>query len=228
LKTTIAIACYNECSTISEVISQAKSLYIDKEIIIVDNCSTDGTREILQSVDDDLIRIILQPKNFGVGRSAQLLIKLADSDYFHGPGADLEYEMTDVFQMREKLEKNTLDAVFGSRLIGSKKSILQLIRERPFWLGTIVATFLINLIYNKRFTDVIGTKLIRTDVIKSLGCKADNQAFEFELVSRLCKNGYKIEEIPVYYKPRTAEEGKTIKWWDMIYAIKKILTVSLS
>ena len=77
----------------------------------------------------------------------------------------------------------------------AKKSILQLLRERPFWLGTIVATFLINLIYNKRFTDVIGTKLIRTDVIKSLGCKADNQAFEFELVSRLCKNGYKIEEI---------------------------------
>tara|TARA_B100000315_G_scaffold216074_1_gene215712 strand:+ start:272 stop:958 length:687 start_codon:yes stop_codon:yes gene_type:complete len=228
LKTTIAIACYNECSTISEVISQAKSLYIDKEIIIVDNCSTDGTREILQSVDDDLIRIILQPKNFGVGRSAQLLIKLADSDYFHGPGADLEYEMTDVFQMREKLEKNTLDAVFGSRLIGSKKSILQLIRERPFWLGTIVATFLINLIYNKRFTDVIGTKLIRTDVIKSLGCKADNQAFEFELVSRLCKNGYKIDEVPVYYKPRTVQEGKTIKWWDMFNAIRKILTVSLS
>ncbi len=228
MKTTIAIACYNECSTISEVISQAKSLYIDKEIIIVDNCSTDGTREILQSVDDDLIRIILQPKNFGVGRSAQLLIKLADSDYFHGPGADLEYEMTDVFQMREKLEKNTLDAVFGSRLIGSKKSILQLIRERPFWLGTIVATFLINLIYNKRFTDVIGTKLIRTDVIKSLGCKADNQAFEFELVSRLCKNGYKIDEVPVYYKPRTVQEGKTIKWWDMFNAIRKILTVSLS
>ena len=194
----------------------------------MDNCSTDGTREILQSLNDKSIKVILQPKNYGVGRSAQILIKLADSDYFHGPGADLEYKMTDVIPMIKKLENDNLDAVFGSRLLNVKnKSKLQLVKERPFWLGSIISTFLINKFYKRNFTDVIATKLIKTEILKDLGCVSDNQAFEFELVSRLCKKGYKIGEVPVYYKPRTVEEGKTIKWWDMFSAIIVMIRVKL-
>lgn len=194
----------------------------------MDNCSTDGTREILQSLNDKSIKVILQPKNYGVGRSAQILIKLADSDYFHGSGADLEYKMTDVIPMIKKLENDNLDAVFGSRLLNVKnKSKLQLVKERPFWLGSIISTFLINKFYKRNFTDVIATKLIKTEILKDLGCVSDNQAFEFELVSRLCKKGYKIGEVPVYYKPRTVEEGKTIKWWDMFSAIIVMIRVKL-
>lgn len=146
MKTSIVIPCFNERKTIAEAIEQAKQLEINKEIIVIDNCSTNGTREILQRLNDDSIRIVLQPQNYGVGRSAKLAIRMAKSDYFYGPGADLEYKMTDVLSMIKKLEDENLDAVFGSRLLNeNNKSKLQLIKERPFWLGSFISTFLINL-----------------------------------------------------------------------------------
>jgi hypothetical protein len=104
---------------------------------------------------------------------------------------------------------------------------LELIKERPYWLGSIIGTALINLLYRKSFTDIIATKLIKVNILKELGCEANNQAFEFELVSRLCKKGYKIGEVPVDYKPRTHKEGKTIRAFDMIPAILAILRVKI-
>ncbi|MDI6839393.1 MAG: glycosyltransferase family 2 protein [bacterium] len=228
MKTTILIGCFNEKRTIAQAIQEAKQLKIDKEIIVIDNCSTDGTREILKSIDDGSIRMVFQPKNYGAGRSGRLGMRMAKGDYFYAQGADLEYKMTDVLTMIKKLEDENLDAVFGSRLLNVKnKSKLQLIKERPFWLGSIISTFLINKFYHRNFTDVIAPKLIKTDILKNLGCVSDNQALEFELVSRLCKKGYKIGEVPVYYKPRTAKEGKKVKWFDMIYAIIAMIRVKL-
>ncbi|MFA5276504.1 MAG: glycosyltransferase family 2 protein, partial [Candidatus Omnitrophota bacterium] len=84
-----------------------------------------------------------------------------------------------------------------------------------------------NLFYRRDLTDIIATKLIKTDILKGLGCRADNQAFEFELVSKLCKRGYKIGEAPVWYKPRTHKEGKTIKAFDMLPALWAILKVRI-
>lgn len=228
MKTTISISCFNEKATIANAIQEAKQLEIDKEIIVIDNCSTDGTRDILKSLDDGSIRIVFQPQNYGAGHSGKVAMGIAKGDYIYAPGADLEYKMADVLIMIKKLEDEKLDAVFGSRLLNIKdKSKFQLIRERPAWLGAIVATFLINKFYHRNFTDVIATKLIKTDILKNLGCVSDNQAFEFELVSRLCKKGYKIGEVPVYYKPRTIKEGKTIRWWDMIPAVIAMVRVKL-
>jgi hypothetical protein len=134
--------------------------------------------------------------------------------------------MSDVYKMFEKLEKEKLDAVFGSRLLERKgTSLFKLIKERPYWLGSIISTFLTNLFYGRNFTDIIATKLIKTDILKGLGCRADNQAFEFELVSRLCKKGCRIGEVPVWYMPRTHKEGKTIKATDMIPALCEIFRV---
>ena len=102
-----------------------------------------------------------------------------------------------------------------------------MIKERPFWLGTIIATFLINLLYGKHFTDIIGSNLIKTSILKKLNCKANSQAFAFELVSKLCRGGYKTGEIPIFYRPRTHKEGKTIKAMDMIPALLIILKVKI-
>ena len=229
MKLTILIGCLNEKLTIFKAIEQAKAINIDKEIIVIDNCSTDGTREMLEGLKNykDL-SVVFHSKNMGAGYSACEGIKLAQSEYFYGPGADLEYKMDDVYKMIDKLEKGNLDAVFGSRLANRKNvSRFELIKERPYWLGTIIATFLINLLYRKNFTDIIAIKLIKTDILKKLGCKARNQAFEFELVSKLCKGGYSIGEVPVYYKPRTHKEGKTIRVLDMIPAILAILRVKV-
>lgn len=227
MKLAIIICCFNEKSTILKAIEEAKQINIDKEIIVVDNCSTDGTREILQdSKEDRSLKIILHHRNFGAGYSTREAISLASGNYSYAPGADLEYKMTDVYRMIEKIEKENLDVVFGSRLADKRhRSKVSLIKERPYWLGSIIATFLINLFYRRKFTDVIATKLIKTDILKGLNVKASNQAFEFELVSKLCKKGYKIGEIPISYKPRSYKEGKTIKAIDMIPALMVILKV---
>ncbi len=229
MKLTIFIACFNEKPTILKVIEQAKAINIDKEIIVIDNCSTDGTKEILEGLKDDRgLKIIFHSKNMGAGYSAGEGINLAGGDYFYSPCADLEYKMEDVYKMMEKMEGEKLDIVFGSRILDRKDvSKFKLVKERPYWLGTIIATFLVNLLYGKNFTDIIATKLIKTDILKRLGCKANNQAFEFELVSNLCKKGYKIGEVSVWYKPRTHKEGKTIRAFDMLPAILAILRVKI-
>ena len=230
MKLTILIACFNEKPTILKAVEQAKSINIDKEVIIIDNCSTDGTREILESLKGDgSLRIVLHSKNMGAGYSACEGISLARGEYFYSPCADLEYRMEDVYKMVEKADSEKLDIVFGSRLL-DKQDIpkIRLIKERPYWLGTIITTFLINLLYRRNFTDIIATKLMRSDILKELGCEAGNQAFEFELVSRLCKRGYKIGEVPVWYKPRTHKEGKTIRALDRVPALWAILKVKFS
>lgn len=227
MKLTIMILCFNERTEISRTIELAKGINLDKEILIIDNYSTDGTRELLKSFQPDRgLKIVLHDKNMGVGYSACEGIALAQGEYLYAPGADLEYKMEDVYKMMEKTETERLDGVFGSRLL-DKKDVprLKLIKERPYWLGSIIGTFLINLFYGRKFTDIIATKLIKTKILKDLGCQAWSQAFEFELVSRICKKGFKIAEVPVWYKPRTHKEGKTIRAIDMIPALWVILKV---
>lgn len=227
MKLTIVIGCFNEKPTILKAIEQAKAINIDKEIIVIDNCSTDGTKEILQGLlEDKDLKIILHPKNFGAGYTGIEGIQLAKGDYIFQPGADLEYRMDDVYKMIELIEGDNLDAVFGSRLTQRRgESIWQLIKERPFWLGTIIGTFMVNLLYGRKFTDIIAVKLIKVEIVRKLNCRANSQAFEFELVSRLCKAGYKIGEVGVWYKPRSRKEGKTISAFDMLPAMLAILKV---
>jgi glycosyltransferase involved in cell wall biosynthesis len=227
MKLTILIGCFNEKATILKAIEQAKEINIDKEIIVTDNCSVDGTKEILETLKNDkALKIIFHSKNMGVGYSGSEGIYLAKGNYFYAPGADLEYKMSDVYKMIEKLESENLDAVFGSRLLDKKIiSLCRLIKERPHWLGSIISTFLVNLLYGRDFTDVIATKLVKTDILKSLNMKSNGQAFEFELVSRLCKKKLKIKEVPVWYSPRTEKEGKKIKAIDIIPALISIFKI---
>ena len=227
MKLTILIGCFNEKSTILKAIEQAKEINLDKEIIVIDNCSTDGTREVLEGLKNDkALKIILHSKNMGAGYSAIECINLACGEFLYGPGADLEYKMEDVYKMIDKIKREDLDAVFGSRLLERREiSRYQLIKERPYWLGTLIATFLINILFGKSFTDVIGTNLVKTSVLKDMNCKYSSQAFTFELVSKLCKENCKIGEVPIWYKPRKHKDGKTIKVLDMIPALFTIFKV---
>ncbi|MCX5694160.1 MAG: glycosyltransferase family 2 protein [Candidatus Omnitrophica bacterium] len=227
MKLSILLLCLNEKATIAKAIEQAKQITIDKEIIVIDNYSTDGSRELLKAYQQDKqVRVVLHEKNMGPGFSMREGISLSQGEYFYAPGGDLEYEMNDVYKMFEKLINEKQDGVFGSRLLVKQGvSKLALIRERPYWLGTMIATFLINLLYGRHFTDIIATKLIKTNILQGLRCQASNQSFEFEMVSMICKNRFRIAEVPVGYKPRTHKEGKTIKVLDMLPAILVILKI---
>jgi len=229
MKLTVFIGCFNEKPTILKAIAEARALKVEKEIIVIDNCSTDGTRQILEGLKNDpQLKIILHAQNMGAGYSAEEAISLAKGDYFYGPGADLEYTMSDVYKMIQELEENNLDAILGSRILNRKGvSTWQLIKERPYWLGSIIATSIINFFYNKKFTDVIGITLVKTQILRKLDCQANSQAFAFELVSRLCKYRYKTGEVHLNYKPRTRKEGKTIRAIDMLPALWVMLRVKL-
>ena len=225
MKLSIIVTCFNEKNTILKAIDEARKLSFKKEIIIVDNCSTDGSRELLQNLKDDNIRIIFQPKNYGYGQSVKTGASLSSGDYIYVHYSDLEYDIECAKRMMDIAETKNLDVVFGSRLFDNKKSVAALIRERPYYLGTIATTFLINFLYGKKFTDIIGTRLYRTSSFKKLNIKSVGMDFDFEVVSRVCKAGLSLEEVPVSYKPRSSREGKKIKPLDIVPAILTIFKV---
>lgn len=229
MKLSVIVTCFNEKDTILKAIQDAMSLEIDKEIIIIDNYSTDGSREMLKNIDDGSVKVVFQPKNYGFGESVKKGASLAKGEFIYVHYSDLEYNIECVYRMLEIAEKESVDVVFGSRFYG--KNIyerLQLTKKRPFYLGTLITTFLINLFYGKKFTDIIGTRFYRTASFRKLSIESSNIAFDFEVVSRLCKAGYRILEVPVLYKPRSSREGKKVKAADIIPALTAIFKVKFT
>ncbi len=224
MKLTVVVTVYNEKNTIVRAIEEAKKIQLDKEIIVIDNCSTDGTREILRSLNDSTIKVVYQSMNYGYGTSVVTGANLARGEYLFIHNSDLEYDPVCVYEMLDVAEKENLDVVFGSRLISRRNgSVFKIIKERPFYLGTIIVTFLINLLYGRNFTDIIGNRLYRTASLKKLNPQEPAIGFDFEVVSKLCKYGYKIKEMPVKYFPRS--KGKKVKAYDIIPAVLTILNV---
>jgi dolichol-phosphate mannosyltransferase len=228
MKLTVIVTVYNEVKTILRAIEDVKKLNMEKEIIVVDNCSTDGTRELLQKLKDDEITIVYQPKNYGYGQSVKTGARMATGEFIYVQYSDLEYDIECVERMLKLIEDKNLDAVFGSRLYGKRKtpaSIIAVIRERPYYLGTLVTTFLTNLFYRKNFTDIIGTRCYRTSSFRKIDIESSGIAFDFEVVSKLCKSNFKIEETPVSYVPRSSRQGKKVKVLDIIPAVNAMFKV---
>ena len=145
MKLTVIITVFNEKKTILAAIEAIKNISVEKQIIIVDNCSTDGTKELLKNLNDNSLQIVYQPENYGYGKSVITGMNLAKGKYLFVHYSDLEYDPICVYEMLELAEKENLDAVFGSRLFNrSNESRLKIIKERPFNLGTIITTILTN------------------------------------------------------------------------------------
>lgn len=225
---TIVVTVFNEKDTIIESIRQVEALKLDKEIIIVDNHSTDGTRELLKNYASDSIHIVFQDKNHGYGQSIITGCDMAKGKYLYVHNSDLEYDPSYVHEMIACAEREDCDAIFGSRLASSNKSRITIIRERPYYLASIISTFMINTFYNKSFTDIIGSKFYRTSALRELYPISDRTiTFDFEVVSKLCKRDYRIKEIPVSYNPRSSKEGKKIKMFHSIPAVIAMLKAKL-
>lgn len=228
MKLTVIITVYNESGTIIRAIEEAKGLDIDKEIIVIDNCSTDGTREILKELNDSSLKIIYQPRNYGYGQSVKTGVSLARGEFIYVHYSDLEYDIECVHRMLRLAEEKGLDAVFGSRLYGKIKSIfsvIAIVKKRHYYLGTLITTFLINLFYGRKFTDIIGTRFYRTSSFKKLNIESTGISFDFEVVSKICKKGFRIGETPVSYIPRSSRQGKKVKAIDIFPAVMAILKV---
>lgn len=220
----IIIPCFNEKDYIEIVIEKILKLQnIAKEIIIVDDHSTDGTREILeQKLKNKVSKIIFSPKNQGKGSAIKLGIEHATGDIILIQDADLEYDPNDYHQLLAPFIDNDADAVYGSRFIDNKK------RRVIYFLNTIankILTFLTNCFLNLNFTDVeTGYKLFKRELVQDINIKEKGFGFEIELTMKLARKNIKFYEVGVSYSGRSYQEGKKIKkrhFFEAIYCIFK-------
>jgi glycosyltransferase involved in cell wall biosynthesis len=222
-KLTVVIPVYNERGTVMTVLEKVKALPVSKEIIVIDNLSTDGTRELLETVSDPEIRVVLQSKNLGKGTSVKLGFAMAKGEWVIIQDADLEYEPSDILRLLEHAEKAGEVAVFGSRLLtGNPQGML------AFFIGRVVLNLIFRLLFGARTTDVATCyKLVRSDIAKRLRLRCSGFDLDFELASALRRLGYNIAEVPITYRPRTIAEGKKIRPMDGIKAIATMLRVRI-
>jgi glycosyltransferase involved in cell wall biosynthesis len=221
VKVTIIVTVYNEIKTIIQAIDDVRTLNVEKEIIVIDNCSTDGTRELLRSIEDDSFKVVFQDKNYGFGKSIETGISLAKGEYIFVQFSDLEYDHTKCIDMIRLAENNNYDAVFGSRIkdILKTRSRWSLIKERPACLASVISTYLVNRWYGYNFTDIIGAKLYRTSSVKKIQIDTYGMGFEFEHVSKMCRRRFRIGEVNIDYWPRTNSKEKKIKPYHMLNAV---------
>jgi len=222
-KLTVVIPVYNERGTVMTVLEKVKALPVSKEIIVIDNLSTDGTRELLETVSDPEIRVVLQSKNLGKGTSVKLGFAMAKGEWVIIQDADLEYEPSDILRLLEHAEKAGEVAVFGSRLLtGNPQGML------AFYIGRVVLNLIFRLLFGARTTDVATCyKLVRSDIAKRLRLRCSGFDLDFELASALRRLGYNIAEVPITYRPRTIAEGKKIRPMDGIKAIATMLRIRI-
>jgi len=226
---TFLIPVFNEVKTVKKAIEETINLNIsNKEIIIIDNGSTDGTPEIIKDYKDhENIKIILQKKNLGFGNSIREGFLQSSKEFIYLQFGDLEYDINTSLEMLKKTQEQNLDAMFGSRLknLNNFTQLCKTTLNNPAYLATLICTFLINFFYNKNFTDIIGAKLYRKETVKNVLPKTSGQGFDFELVSFLCKRNLNVNEIFINYKPRENFSDKKIKFYHMFNAIYGILKV---
>jgi len=223
-KLSVIICCYNERPTILEVIKATQAVNLgpawEREIIVVDNYSTDGTRELLQTIKDPEIRVIFHERNMGKGMSIRTGIAHMTGDYMLIQDADLEYDPQEHVAFTQYALQCRAAAVFGSRVLGG-----QIITK--YWrtyLGNRFLTWLTNVMFGGKLTDVAtATKMVRADVVQALNLTTTDFNLDFELPNKILLSGHQIEEIPISYRPRTYEEGKKIGGWDAVRAIITIL-----
>jgi len=226
MKLTVVVTSYNEVKTILQAVEDAKLIDVeDKEIIAIDNCSTDGTRELLEKTNDPSINLILQEKKYYMGKSVEIGLNIAKGKYTYIHHADLEYDYRYVPKMLEVAEKNDLDLVLGSRIKNFDGSLWELIRKRPEYMATLITTKLVNFWYGKDFTDIIGSRVYRTSSIKKVPIGTYGPGFDFESVSRICKRGLKIKEVAIGYTPRANKRDKKAKPYHMINALVSMFKV---
>ena len=227
MKLSIIIPCYNEQSTIKEIIYKIKNQSnIDKEIIVVDDYSQDKTRDILQQDLKDVIhKVVLNDQNYGKGYSIRKGIEHSTGDCILIQDADLEYNPSDYNKLLNPIINNKADVVYGSRFLGTNER-----RILYFWhtLGNKFLTLLSNMFSNLNLTDMeVGYKLFKSNIIKDLILVEDRFGFEPEVTAKIAKKKINIFEVGISYYGRKYADGKKITWKDGVSAIRCILKYNL-
>ena len=227
MKLTIIIPCFNEVNTIKQIIDKIVEVSpYENEIIIIDDFSTDGSREILSQIEKAKIsKLILNEKNYGKGYCIKKGIENTTGDILIIQDADLEYDPSDYTKMIEPIKKNNADVVYGSRFMGSEEK-----RVLYYWhtLGNKFLTTLSNMFTNINLTDMeCCYKAFKTEIIKEIDLKENRFGFEPEITAKLAKKEIRIYEVGIKYFGRKYSEGKKITWKDGFVAIYCIIYYNL-
>lgn len=220
----VIICCYNEVNTILPVIEKTKSVMLgdtwEREILVVDNFSTDGTRDLLKTLDDPQVQVIYHDRNMGKGMSIRTGIEHMTGDYMIIQDADLEYDPAEHTRFCQKADETNAAAIFGSRVLGGDVKY----EYTHAYLGVRVLTTMTNLLFGGQLTDVAtATKMVRGDVVTALNLTTADFNLDFELPDKILLAGYDILEIPISYNPRTYAEGKKITVMDGLRAMLTML-----
>ena len=226
MKLSVIIPCFNEESTIKELLFAVKNCGLKHlEIIIVDDCSTDGTKKFLENINDKNIKVVFHERNQGKGAALRTGFKKAEGDICIIQDADLEYDPKEYKLMIDPILNDKADVVFGSRFQSGRPH-----RVVYFWhrLGNGFLTLLSNIFTDLNLSDMETCyKAFKTEIIKSIEIKENRFGFEPEITAKISKMNLRIYEIGISYYGRTYEEGKKIGWRDGIRAIYCIVKYNL-
>jgi glycosyltransferase involved in cell wall biosynthesis len=225
MKISVVIPVFNEINTILELYEAVKSVELDKEIILVDDGSTDGTRELLMQLDESGTNVVFHDRNRGKGAALRTGFQKATGDIIIIQDADLEYDPQQYHKLIQPIIEGKADVVYGSRFVtGEYRRVLY------FWhmLGNTFLTFLSNMLTNLNLSDMETCyKVFTRDILNRLAIEEDRFGFEPEITAKIAKMNARIYEVGISYSGRTYLEGKKIGWGDGFSAIRCIVKYNL-
>ncbi len=207
----VVIPVYNERATIGELLRRVQAVAIDKEIIVIDDGSTDGTREFLQALRRGIVRVLFQEQNRGKGAALRRGFREARGAIILVQDADLEYDPRDYPWLLAPILDGTADVVYGSRFLQARR-----LSTRQY-LGNKALTVLSNLFTHLGVSDVyVGYKVFKRTVLERIELQEDRFGFEIEVTAKVARGGWRLQEVPISYRPRGYAQGKKITWRDAL------------
>ena len=217
----VIVPVYNERNTVVEVLRRIRAveLPVAKEVVVVDDGSTDGTDKVLSALEDSTVRIIRHPENRGKGAAIRSGLARASGDLVLIQDADLEYDPDDWPRLLDPVLKGKAEVVYGSRFTGERKNM-----RLSSWIGNRLLVFVTNVLYRTTLSDMeTCSKLIDRRVLDGMVIESDRFDFEPEITAKLLRAGVRIYEVPISYAGRESDEGQKFNWRDGVRALGTLL-----